>query len=166
MADEPLIFYEWDYDAGVVIAYERLGECNGCGDCCMAAIQFAVTGRLGQGSTPWEEHGNGGSSTTAQGVWSEVRVGGQRRFFRVNDSKPGSDRCKNLTEDLRCNIHFTKPLFHKSWPTAPRQIMAFERCSYTFREVARWPLDTLQPSPAMEATQEMSGANGDTGADN
>src|SRR5712691_7519931 len=75
MSDPQNQFYEWNYDEGVVILYERLGECNGCGDCCMAAIQFAVAGRLTHGSKPWEQHGNGGSDTTASGVWSEVRVG-------------------------------------------------------------------------------------------
>ena len=53
-------FFEWNYDDGIVIAYERLGECNGCGDCCRAEIRFNVTGELTPGNTPWEERGNGG----------------------------------------------------------------------------------------------------------
>src|SRR5258708_5824830 len=162
MSDPQNQFYEWNYDEGVVILYERLGECNGCGDCCMAAIQFAVAGRLTHGSTPWEQHGNGGSETTASGVWSEVRVGAERRFFRQVAGKPGNERCKNLTEDLRCEIHFTKPVFHKSWPMAPRQITEFERCSYTFREIARWSLDTLQPSSAPGIVEETSALSTDS----
>ena len=148
MIIEENVFYEWNYDEGVVIAYERLGDCNGCGACCMAAIQFAVAGRLAQGNRSWEEYGNGGSDTNAHGSWTEVRIGNERRFFQILDPKPNSERCQHLTEDLRCDIHFTKPLFHKSWPMSPRQVTPFEQCSYTFREIKRWPLDGLEASPA------------------
>lgn len=159
--DPKNLFYEWNYDEGVVILYERLNECNGCGDCCMAAIQFAVAGRLTKGERPWEEHGNGGSDTTGTNIWSEVRVGEERRFFRQIEAKPGTGRCQNLTEDMRCAIHFTKPLFHKSWPMAPRQITEFKRCSYTFRELARWSLDTLQPSSAPGIVEEIGASSAD-----
>ena len=37
-----LRFFEWDYMRGVVTEYARLGECNGCGDCCKAMIRFHV----------------------------------------------------------------------------------------------------------------------------
>src|SRR5262249_14676387 len=104
----------------------------------------------------------GGPSTSGQGIWSEVRVGSERRFFRQVSGKPGPDRCKHLTEDLRCDIHFTKPLFHKSWPMAPRQITEFKRCSYTFRELARWPLDTLQPSSVPRSIEETSASSTDS----
>ncbi len=155
MSEPPARFFEWDYAQGVVILYERLGECNSCGDCCMAAIRFAVAGRLAAGNTPWAVVGNGGPDTDGHGIWSEVSVSesamnqgdsGQRRFFKITDVTPGSAPCEQLTEDKRCKIHDTKPLFHKSWPMSPRQVTPFERCSYAFRELARWPIANLSRS--------------------
>jgi hypothetical protein len=159
VSDGQYRFYEWNYDEGVVILYERIGECNGCGDCCLAAIQFTVAGRLNKGERPWEEYGNGGSDTTGHDIWSEARVGDERRFFRIVDTQLNGGRCRHLTEDMRCDIHFTKPLFHKSWPMSPRQVTPFERCSYTFRELARWPLGALTPSSSGEQVQEASSAS-------
>jgi hypothetical protein len=143
MPEAPGRFFEWDYEQGVVILYERVGECNGCGDCCMAAIRFAIAGRVPGGEASWENIGNGGMDTDGHGVWSEVRKDNMRRFFKITAVTPGSQRCERLTEDNRCTIHATKPLFHKSWPMSPRQVTPFERCSYTFRELARWPIAEL-----------------------
>lgn len=140
-------FFEWDYDNGVVIEYERLGECNGCGDCCKAVIQFAVAGSLSGPPDDWATAGNGGPATGGTGVWGEVRVGDNRRFFKIIPADRNSDhRCQHLTEDNRCAIQQTKPLFHKAWPMSPRQIVQFERCSYSFRVVAYWPLEVPEPS--------------------
>ncbi|HLY26069.1 MAG TPA: hypothetical protein VKQ72_07005 [Aggregatilineales bacterium] len=139
-------FFEWDYEQGVVILYERLGECNGCGDCCMAAIRFSVAGKLAGGNSPWDVVANGGPDTDGHGVWSEVQADTQRRFFKITQIVPGSTPCEQLTEDKRCKIHDVKPLFHKSWPMSPRQVTPFERCSYSFRELARWPIADLNQS--------------------
>jgi hypothetical protein len=139
-------FYEWNYDEGVVILYQRLGDCNSCGDCCTAAIRFAVAGAVKPGLTPWEENANGGAMTNGEGVWAEVRVNGERRYFQQVSAEPGASRCTNLTEDNRCAIHASKPLFHKAWPITPRQMASFTRCSYSFREIARWPLADLKPA--------------------
>jgi Fe-S-cluster containining protein len=138
-------FFEWDYDNGVVVEYERLGECNGCGACCMAVIQFAVAGRLNGSNNDWATVGNGGPATSGKGVWSEIHVGGKRRFFQIADvDRNANHRCENLAEDNRCTIQQSKPLFHKAWPMSPRQVTPFELCSYSFREIARWPLEIPQ----------------------
>jgi Fe-S-cluster containining protein len=145
-------FFEWNYDEGIVLAYERLGECNGCGDCCRAEIWLNVAGELTPGNTPWEERGNGGPDTTGQGIWNEVRIGDVRRFFLVRNAAPGNLHCAQLTEDNRCKIHLTKPLFDKAWPMSPRHIVPMPRCSYTFRELARWSLEALKEATDRHAT--------------
>src|SRR5258708_38098563 len=76
-------FYEWNYDEGVVILYERLGECNGCGDCCLAAIQFTVAGRLNKADRPWEEFGNGGPERKGPASGWKWRVAANRPFCRT-----------------------------------------------------------------------------------
>ncbi len=144
MGDSQNRFFEWNYDEGVVIAYERQGECNGCGDCCKATIRFAVAGQFIEDGDLWQILGNGGVDTTGKHIWSEVRVRGERRFFSVEAIQPGTGRCSHLTGDNRCDVQLTKPLFHKAWPMSPRQTVPFERCSYTFRELARWPLASLK----------------------
>src|SRR5450432_224028 len=138
--DTSVRFFEWDYDHNTVVEYERLGECNSCGDCCTALIRFFITGQVKGAENEWQTAANGGTTTTAQGVWTEVRKGNQRRFFNMGESTPNVMRCSHLSEDNRCDIHFTKPLLHKAWPMSPSQIVPFERCSYSFREVARRPI--------------------------
>jgi len=146
-ADQIMRFFEWDYDNQVVIEYERLGECNGCGDCCTALIPFTIAGVSKASAESWDEAGKGGPATTGTGVWNEVPVGVTRRFFRVGDIDPATrHRCPHLTEDNQCAIHLIKPLFHKAWPLSPRHVAALERCSYSFRELGRWPLQ--KPSSA------------------
>jgi hypothetical protein len=146
ITDGPVRYFEWDYENNVVIEYEREGDCNGCGDCCMAVIRFYVTARTNPDDkhTAWQEAGNGGVTTTGKGVWNEIQIGGKRRFFQLQEVTPEAHRCNHLTEDKRCDIHFTKPLFHKVWPMAPSQVSPFERCSYSFREIDRRPITEPQ----------------------
>jgi Fe-S-cluster containining protein len=153
VTDKTMRFFEWDYDNLVVIEYERLGECNGCGDCCIALIPFTIAGQPKEVAESWEGAGSGGAATTGTGVWNEVRVGATRRFFRVGEIDASTrQRCPHLTENNQCAIHLTKPLFHKAWPLSPRHVTALERCSYSFREVGRWPLQ--KPTSAEHISAE------------
>jgi hypothetical protein len=127
-------FFEWDYDQNVVIEYERQGDCNSCGQCCMALIEFTISGLKADRAI---NVGDGGPSTTGKGVWHEVRIGNKRRFFQVDRAEPNHKACSHLMEDMLCDVHLTKPLLHKSWPMSPRQVIPFDQCSYTFREVDR-----------------------------
>jgi Fe-S-cluster containining protein len=146
ISDGLIRYFEWDYDKNVVIEYEREGECNGCGDCCKAAIRFFVTAGVNPNDpqAAWEAAGNGGLSTTGKGQWSEIQIGDKRRFFQIQEITLGAHTCRHLTEDKKCDIHFTKPLFHKAWPMAPGQVSPFERCSYSFREIGRRPITPKQ----------------------
>ena len=74
--DEALVrFFEWDYDHNEVVNHERLDACNSCGDCCQPLIRFTITGKIRGQENEWQMAGNGGATTTAQGVWTEVRMG-------------------------------------------------------------------------------------------
>jgi Fe-S-cluster containining protein len=154
LTNAPIRYFEWDYNNNVVVEYERLGECNGCGDCCMALIRFFVTtkAQTTDRQETWYIAGNGGVSTTGMGVWSEVQIGGKRRFYEVLEVSPGGKTCPHLTEDKRCDIHATKPLFHKVWPIMPSQVTPFERCSYSFREVGRRPIVEKPRKPRKKRT--------------
>src|SRR5258708_38281316 len=96
-------FFKWDFDNKEVIEYERIGECNGCGQCCAARIAYKVgTKRTGE----WElQMGKDNPSTVYNagvmsyapddartGVWSEYKDGDHRRFIGLPvitfDEKP------------------------------------------------------------------------------
>lgn len=135
MAD---IFYEWDYSNDVCIAWEREGECNGCGQCCMVTISFIVANRSG---SIRHDPKNGGLGTDQKGVWFAIPVGEDKyRYFKMIGIEKSDHRCAALTQDNRCSVHTGKPLLHRSWPMNPRQVTPFEQCSYTFRETARWSI--------------------------
>ena len=147
----PMRFFEWNYNSNHVVEYERLGECNGCGDCCVALIRFFVLGKIKGQPNEWQIAANGGVATSGHGVWLEVWIGSHRRFFQMMEIKPESMQCVHFTEDRKCDIHFTKPLLHKVWPLAPSQVTPFERCSYSFREIARRPIAISESTSAPES---------------
>lgn len=136
-------YYEWDYTTRTVIQYERQGECNGCGACCKAHIEFRTSIRpdlppnVRMEGDP--EPREGGAYTTGKGIWSEVRLpDGRRRFFEVYEIKPDTGRCSQLGEDNKCTMHLSKLLICSGWPFAPSQVAPFPECSYSFVEVGRW----------------------------
>lgn len=133
-----LRFFEWDYDNDLVTEFERSGDCNGCGACCMGLIRFMVAG----GDTLKANHNprNGGPTTDGAGVWLSVAVGGKARYFKMVSIEKTDHRCSMLTTDNKCRIHLGKSLFSRAWPMNPSQIEPFDRCSYAFREVGRWKI--------------------------
>lgn len=132
-------YFEWDYTQGQVIQYERAGECNGCGACCLARVSYNITlqpigGEVAAGR-------NGCETTNEQGRWFEVEVDGLRAFYgepRIDFST--GFRCPALSLELRCTEHARKQGVCETWPINPAQVQPFEECSYTFKEVGRWPL--------------------------
>lgn len=132
-------FFELDNDAGVVIEYERLGECNGCGMCCMEQVAFAIGGKdVPQG---WDFRN--GWHPVNKGKSSGVLVNGHWRWFSnfVFGGNPNFKACHNLSADKRCKIHLGKTLLSRAWPITPDHAAAFSECSYTFQEINRWPMD-------------------------
>lgn len=139
-------FYEWNYDTDTLIEYERDGECNGCGACCMGVITFQVTG--GEAFKAIHNPHNGGPTTDEKGVWLSISVGDKRRFFKMVSIEKTDHRCPMLTDDNHCRIHAGKYLFSRAWPMNPSQVRAFEKCSYTFREIGRWKISELEAERA------------------
>lgn len=130
-------YITWDYDNGVAIEYERSGECNGCGACCMAMVAFNIKG------VKWEtNHDAGmlGTQTDGTGLWHEIRRGSLRRMYGHVDITEGT-ACSQLDENFRCKIYDARPLLHTTWPISPFQVTPFKDCSYSFTEIGRWPID-------------------------
>lgn len=129
-------YFEIDYDADSVTEYERQGECNGCGECCIAVIKFMVAGEL-QKRQGWDSR-NGGETTDGKGKWQGVWINNRWRFFKLMSvENDPAHRCPMLSQDNRCRIHAGKNLLSREWPMAPTQVEPFKNCSYSFREVRR-----------------------------
>ncbi len=137
-------FYKHDYANDTLIKYERQGECNMCGQCCMALIAYKLAGKRTKGHAPMS------ITTDWDGVWSEVAQGKIRRFAKLPDvSKSGDHICPAFRFN-GCTHHAKKSLRMKgdlalcaAWPVIPEHVEAFDECSYTFNEVGRWKISEL-----------------------
>lgn len=131
------IFYQWDYDNGIAIEYERIGECNQCGDCCKGGIIFETQQKIdGNGR-------NGGRSISDKGKWNEILLFGdviesERVFFGQCKNYSRDSACGSFDEDAGCTIYSRRPLICQTWPHAPKDIARFRNCSYSFLEVSQW----------------------------
>jgi len=151
MANE-ITFHSWDHDQNEVIEWERLGECNQCGECCTAMIRFNVAGErfetLPDGTLMFPTTNvtpkSGGTTTDGKGLWHSITRGNLTRFFEVTEQgEIGSHYCPQLLGNNRCAVQSNKTLFNKVWPMHPNQVTPYPNCSYKFDEVARWRLDEL-----------------------
>lgn len=133
-------YINWDYDTKQAIEYERLGECNGCGECCMALIRFDI-------EKDCEDAREGSTTAGIDGIWTEHDDREKRRFFRfqpVDASKVHI--CPMLTYTKKCLLHEKgKQLIHSGWPFCPENVTPFKSCSYSFREISRWEF-TVDPA--------------------
>lgn len=143
MADKARLI-EWDYEHGIATEYERLGECNGCGACCMTLIRWWNYRHGFNCQNPilgWHP-GNGELFPDDEAkVVTEIRIGEKRRFFNNIEITGEPERCSQLTDDNKCKKHIGKHLLSREWPMSPRQVEPFENCSYHFRVVNKWSFD-------------------------
>ena len=124
------IYYSWDYDRLLLTVYQRVGECNGCGDCCRTRIDFTTAGPPGEGR-------NHSPGVDEKGVWSEGNVQGERYFIKLNSIGPiGGQVCPMLTPETRCGIQATKPRICSGWPMHPDHVAPFKNCSYRFEHIS------------------------------
>lgn len=134
-------YFSWDYDTNTAIEYERLGECNGCGACCYARVEFHL-------SSPLPDYHEGGTTTDETGIWIEWASGDQRRFFKFKPVDTSQyEKCSMLNYDNRCRLHAyaAKKLIQSGWPFCSDNVSPFRECSYSFREINRFtfePKDT------------------------
>lgn len=134
-------YIRWDYDANEAIEYERNGECNGCGACCIAKISFRVAGTYNV------DNNNGGDGTTEKGVWTELVFDNEaRRFWQVYEIDTANVvPCSALQPGYRCAFHNHANNLCTEWPLAPEHVTPFSDCSFTFTEINRWPIQETVP---------------------
>lgn len=142
-------YFEWNFDTKMVTEFVREGECNGCGQCCVAMIRF-------NRSIPpsFDDSIQLGDSLGRSGVWFEVQDGEMRRFMQHVAIEPQSrdQACGHLTDDNRCGIHALKNFLADkyalcaTWPIHPDQVAAFDQCSYSFTKLAEWTFDEIGTS--------------------
>lgn len=151
--DTPIRYLEWNYDEGKVREYARVGECNGCGQCCLARIQWQTVTKTHQKPSPpatfnGGQHKNFSSMSNVPmkaGVMHEIRQGKQSRFMTPVEVIPGHE-CKSLTEDKKCALHEFKNWRRRImelcdvWPIHPSQVTPFDQCSYEFRLIGEWDI--------------------------
>lgn len=130
-------YFRWDFDNSEVVQYERKGECNGCGACCKALIQFRVRNISSKRLKDGRDLGN---ATDGKGVWAQIKKGKKRRTFQVTHIVPGEVTCSSLSPENKCMVHLDKPTICEVWPVLPEQVTPFKECSYTFEEIGRWPI--------------------------
>ncbi len=142
-------FIKWDFDAGVGIEYERQGECNGCGACCIDKIKYTHAGTMTEGPGPM------GDRVVPRGIWAEYRDGTESRFISL-PTRTGIHIPCNLLRDGLCMVHPNKSVNEVAlcwtFPIIPEHAALYPKCSYSFVEVSRCPiplrLSTKQRSKA------------------
>lgn len=142
---EPMRFYRWDYDNDTLIEYEREGECNMCGQCCMAYIFYRVAGKRTPGKS--SAMGDGVDGT---GVWAGVSQGRMTRYVKLLEvSNIGGQACpayrfNGCTEHAKKSLRMDGKLaLCAAWPMIPDQVELFDECSYSFVEIGRWKISDI-----------------------
>lgn len=137
-------FISWNYDTKIATRYTRVGECNGCGDCCRRTINIEIGGG--------DKYKYGAPNPNGEGLWSEVENGSDKReFIKFKYLAPdhikefpfvdSSHECSGLI-DNKCSYHGEeKPWVCKVWPTQPADIEQFPNCSYSFEEADNWEFE-------------------------
>jgi Fe-S-cluster containining protein len=148
--NQPMRYFEWDFDNDIVIEYARSGECSECGACCMAVIRFNAFNK-GIGKTNpilgWDNR-NGEFINPASGVVNDLEINGKHRYFwNVRVTNEPYVACTMLSEDKRCKIHLGKHLLSRAWPMSPKQVTPFAECTYMFEEIGRWKISELEGAP-------------------
>jgi Fe-S-cluster containining protein len=126
-------YIDWNYDTGIAIEYRRDGECNGCGQCCNAKIMYLRNRNDDLYSRPGDLSGH----------WGEAHNDDNRIFLKMIDvGSPRVAPCSALGVDKnwksRCTIYDKRPIICKEFPLLPREIEAFDQCSFRFVEIRRW----------------------------
>lgn len=144
-------YLRWDYDRGEVIEYQRRGECNGCGACCIARIAFNVsmTAELPLNTMhDWDRRDvrDGGDATNGKGVWTGLLFdNGASRYWQITEiDRAHTEACPLLGEGNRCARHNHVNNLCTEWPLAPEQVTPFPDCSFSFVEIGRWPIEEVK----------------------
>lgn len=127
-------FILWDYDSKTWTEYERIGQCNACGECCKKLIRYSNYGKTTNGQAKM------GTTTDRTGKWSEYRKGKIRRFIKILEinTNDESKACSQLV-DGKCAQHSIKSVLLSgklalcdTWPIIPDHVSPFKNCSFSF----------------------------------
>jgi Fe-S-cluster containining protein len=127
----------YDWSAEEIITYERSGDCNGCGACCIYDTRietfrpFKPVGGTPPAPTRAEDY-------TAK--WGTLP--GEDILYEFKPSLRAK-RCKYYQEG-KCFLmqHFEyKPKPCEVFPLIPEDIALFDECSYSFKEISRRAMD-------------------------
>lgn len=140
-------YREWNYDTGKITEYARSGECNGCGDCCIALIRYRFARLKGRKGGNW---GHMGIGTSHKGIWYEIKEGKRSRTMQPLETamRPRKEACSMLQENNQCAVHDQKDwkrdiaTLCDVWPINPEQIKPFDKCSYVFTVIGEWDIET------------------------
>ena len=136
-------YFEYDYDRGFAIEYERQGKCNHCGDCCAQAL-ITLT-KLNSSSAR-----EGYPGTDQEGIWTAVQDDKGLWCFQVKAIRKQPNSCDGLTANFLCRLQFRQAKICRFWPMSPSHVAPFPKCSFRFQEVQRWPLESKAPSKTKE----------------
>ena len=140
-------FTDWNYDTGIATEYERIGECNQCGDCCRATFNIKM-------SEGYDKQFNGGKATDEKGRWSEImevseisRIKGTREYTGFTLADRENPPCCAL--DPETNLCTKEEFDRKPWicrvfPTVPNDIKDLPNCSYEFIKIDEWCIEELE----------------------
>jgi len=134
-------YVEWDFERKVATEYERRGWCNGCGECCTGELHYQYFPQPDSDIKSTREMYGGGPSVNGEGAWQEIREGDLRIFRQLTTYDPTGRLCPSLAGNV-CTLHLTgKPMICQLWPVAPREIVPFTKCSFSFVKVDEWPIE-------------------------
>jgi len=121
---------------GKLIQYERIGECNRCGECCQETIYFK-----------WDVWSSSYSDAEPEDPWAEwegwsifSRFGATWGFKITEFEGKGEIEhrdCPSL-KDGKCSIWHDpeeQPVLCRFWPICPGDLVKFPMCSYEFRRI-------------------------------
>ena len=121
----------WIVENGEPVKWERLGECNGCGECCQGhKIEFqyemASAGAKGQEEVYDYSEKEGWSALKAHGVWW---------WFLIAEIEDSEEKCQCL-KDGKCSVWMDEeefPPMCRYFPLHPKDLEHFQKCGFGFR---------------------------------
>ena len=125
---------------GKLVEYERLGECNGCGECCgndhsiiyRVQVHFAHKETEDDNYDPFKKDWTEWEGYTL--IWSQ----GLWWFFKVIEVGKPNEPCSCQDPETKlCSIWKTEewPAICRYWPFRPSDMEPFPNCSFSFRRV-------------------------------
>ena len=131
----------WTVENGVPVAYERKGECNGCGKCCCQhTISFEYRVRC--------EAADRDKGKSADEEWSEsegwhlLYHHGVWWYFKITGVEETGKTCPCLDDGNKCAVWMDErdfPPICRYWPFHPSNLEQYPECSFTFEHVEEVP---------------------------